>query len=124
MLPAGAGPALAVDLGAMDAEPGLGDAFIFDAGELDRPPRVTARVPPVYPYRARQREIEGEVRVKFLVSAEGVASRVSVVDADPPGWFEEAVLQIIPRWRFRPGVVEGRPVNAWMVTTVRFQLDG
>ncbi len=116
-----AGPAVAIDLdglnlGALDGE------FVFDAADLDHPPRVVARIPPVYPYRARQREIEGHVRIRFLVSAEGQASQVQILEAEPPGLFEESVLQIIPSWRFSPGRIDGQPVASWMATTVRFEL--
>ncbi|MBC8425187.1 TonB family protein [bacterium] len=116
-----AGPSVAIDLGALDLD-ALAGEFVFDAADLDQPPRVVARIPPVYPFRARQREIEGHVRVRFLVSPEGQASRVSILEAEPPGLFEESVLQIIPSWRFSPGVIDGQPVTAWMATTVRFEL--
>ncbi len=116
-----AGPAVAIDLGDLDLD-ALAGEFVFDAADLDQPPRVVARIPPVYPFRARQREIEGHVRVRFLVSPEGQASRVSILEAVPEGLFEESVLQIIPSWRFSPGLIDGQPVTAWMATTVRFEL--
>jgi len=116
-----AGPSVAIDLGGLDLD-ALAGEFVFDAADLDQPPRVVARIPPVYPFRARQREIEGHVRVRFLVSQEGQASRVSILEAEPAGLFEESVLQIIPSWRFSPGVIDGQPVTAWMATTVRFEL--
>ncbi|MBU0741292.1 TonB family protein [bacterium] len=116
-----AGPAVAIDLEGLNLD-ALDGAFVFDAADLDQPPRVVARIPPVYPYRARQREIEGHVRVRFLVSPEGQASQVQVLEAEPAGLFEESVLQIIPSWRFSPGLIDGQPVASWMATTVRFEL--
>ena len=95
---------------------------MFEAGDLDHPPAILARVPPPYPYRARQMEVEGHVRVRFLVTPDGRAEHIEILDAEPPGFFEDAVLQSVPTWTFRPGEVGGTPVASWMATTVRFQL--
>jgi protein TonB len=46
-----------------------------------------------------------------------------VLDARPPGIFEDAVKRTVPQWRFSPGKIEGRPVAAWVVTTIQFNLD-
>ncbi len=96
--------------------------LVFEASELDTPPRVVTRLEPVYPYRARQRQVEGWVRVRFLVNPDGSLSDVSVLEAEPAGWFEESVLRNVPTWTVDPGVIDGEPVAAWMATTVRFEL--
>ncbi len=94
----------------------------YETGELDHPPRPLVKMPPIYPYKAKRLEIEGYVKVKFLVDAEGTVSRVSVLDASPKGVFEDSVLQALPSWKFAPGRVVGEPVASWVVTTIRFEL--
>ncbi len=99
---------------------GLPDAL--PAAALDRPPAVLVRLQPEYPLAAREGLVEGYVRVRFLVTPDGRAERVTVVEARPPGVFERAVLDALPAWRFQPGLLAGRAVPAWMETTVRFEL--
>ena len=94
----------------------------YELGELDHPPRPLVKMPPVYPYKAKRLEIEGYVKIKFLVDEEGKVSRVSVLDASPKGVFEDSVLQTLPSWKFSPGKVVGEPVSSWVVTTIRFEL--
>jgi len=94
----------------------------YELGELDHPPRPLVKMPPVYPYKAKRLEIEGYVKIKFLVDEEGTVSRVSVLDASPKGVFEDSVLQTLPSWKFSPGRVVGEPVSSWVVTTIRFEL--
>ena len=94
----------------------------YELGELDHPPRPLVKMPPVYPYKAKRLEIEGYVKIKFLVDEEGTVSRVSVLEASPKGVFEDSVLQTLPSWKFSPGRVVGEPVSSWVVTTIRFEL--
>jgi len=97
-------------------------SFIFDSGDLDQPPREAVRTAPIYPYRARQRNIEGWVKVKLLVKIDGSVASVEILEAQPAGLFESAVKKAVPQWKFQPGILAGEPVPAWVVTTVRFEL--
>lgn len=98
------------------------EEFVFEAYELDQPPQVVLRVPPVYPYKARERGTEGAVQIKMLVNTDGTVGEVLILEARPRDVFEEAVLKAVPQWKFRPGKIDGEPVTAWVVTTVRFEL--
>lgn len=98
-------------------------SLVFEAYELDQPPQPVVRVPPVYPYRARERGIEGVVQVKLLVNADGSVGDVQILDARPRGMFEDAVMKCVPQWKFNPGKVEGKAVTAWVVTAVEFDLN-
>ena len=97
--------------------------FIFNSGDLDQPPRKVVQTSPVYPYKARQRNIEGYVKVKMLVRADGTVGDVTVLDAQPKGLFDEAALKAVPNWRFQAGVIDGQAVPSWVVTTIRFTLN-
>jgi protein TonB len=111
-----------IDLGGMKGGEREED-FVFEAYELDQPPQPVAKIPPVYPYRAREQGTEGVVQVKLLVNPDGTVGQVVILDARPPGLFEEAVMKSVSKWRFEPGVIEGQPVTAWVVTNIRFTLD-
>jgi len=97
--------------------------FVFNVTDLDTPPTAVVRAEPVYPYKARQRNIEGSVEVKFLVGADGRVSDVEILSSQPAGLFDDAVRKTVPQWKFRSGVLDGRAVPSWVVTTVQFTLS-
>lgn len=103
------------------AGPDQGD-LVFFAEDLDKAPSALVRTPPVYPFRARQREIEGSVQVKLLVRSDGSVGEFVILSGSPAGVFEAAVSQAVPQWKFDPGRLDGRPVDSWVITTVRFDL--
>ncbi len=96
---------------------------IFSAGDLDTAIGVQVRIPPIYPLRARERRVEGWVRVRLLVDEKGRVERAEVVEARPPGYFERSVLNCVKRWKLTPPTVAGRPVKAWVETRIRFRLE-
>ncbi len=116
------GDAISIDIGNI-AEAAVGENLVFESYELDQAPKAIVRVPPIYPYAAREKNIRGAVQVRMLVNPDGSVGQVQVLDARPPGIFEDAVKRTVPQWRFNPGKIEGRPVASWVVTTVQFTLD-
>ncbi len=102
--------------------PARGD-FIFNSEDLDQPPRQMVRTDPVYPYRARQRNIEGEVKVKLLVRADGTVAKVTILESKPKGVFDASVKKTVPNWKFSPGRIDGKAVPSWVVTNVVFVLS-
>ena len=95
----------------------------FEAHEVDRQPLPVSCPQPKYPYRLRRRGIEGVVNVRFLVNRDGHPRHVSILNANPKGFFENSVLQIVPKWRFKPGLNSGRAVDVWVEETIRFSLE-
>lgn len=81
-------------------------------------PRPSHRVPPVYPARALEEEIEGSVFVHLDIFSNGDAIPKCIGGSTPPGWFEGAALTAISQWRFSPGTERG----AYSVT-IRFRLE-
>ncbi len=96
----------------------------FEAGQVDQPPRAISRVPPVYPYSAKRRGVTGVVVVRFLVDIQGRIQRLRIVKSEPRGVFEDSVRRAVGKWRFKPGVYQGRAVPTWVVVPVRFRLRG
>lgn len=94
----------------------------WSLGEVDRGPSLRARAEPVYPYRARQREIEGRVELEFVVSGDGHVREARVVNAQPEGVFEDAALRAVRRWRFAPGRRNGEAVPVRVRVNLRFEL--
>lgn len=96
----------------------------FGTDDVDQKPMILKKVEPIYPNRARRRNIKGKVTVKFLVSSSGHVTRPSIVKATPKGFFEQSVLQAVRKWLFKPGYYQGRPVATWVVLPIQFNLSG
>lgn len=96
---------------------------IFDAIDLDQAPVAMVQVPPEYPFKAREQNVEGYVAVKFLVRPDGSVGNVNILKAQPAGVFDDAVRRALLRWKFQPGRLGNEAVAAWVTTTLRFDLN-
>jgi protein TonB len=94
----------------------------YDQVEVDQAPTSVVKIRPVYPYRARRLNLNGEVRVRFLVAPNGRVRDIQIIQADPPDIFDHSVISALSRWRFAPGRLQGRPVATWVTTTIVFRL--
>lgn len=81
------------------------------------------RFPPRYPQRALMRHIEGKVVLRFTINPDGSVSDAEIVEADPPGYFEQSALRAISRWQFHPKVVDGKAVSRTATQTISFRLN-
>jgi protein TonB len=79
---------------------------------------------PVYPVEALRNRTEGWVLLEFTVTPNGNVVDVAVVDAEPKGIFDQAAADALSQWRFRPRIVNGRPVPQRSTVTMRFDVDG
>ncbi|MBK7673111.1 MAG: TonB family protein [bacterium] len=96
---------------------------IFDSIDLDQAPVAMVQVPPEYPFKAREQNVEGYVAVKFLVRPDGSVGNVNILKAQPAGVFDDAVRRALVRWKFQPGRLGNDAVAAWVTTTLRFDLN-
>lgn len=94
-----------------------------DKNDLDQPLTAIARIPPVYPLRARRRGTEGWVKIGFEVDKQGNVDKLHIIESEPPGIFDKSVLQCVSKWRYKPGTVEGIAVRARTETVIRFELE-
>lgn len=63
---------------------------------------------PTYPEVARKKGLQGEVILEIRISESGAVVDVEVVRGDEP--FVAAALAAVRTWRYRPALVDGRPV--------------
>jgi TonB family protein len=81
------------------------------------------RVAPIYPPRAAARGLEGYVVLSYTVNARGVTENIEVVESSAPG-FEQASIESVEKYRYRPRIVDGQTVAVeGVVTRVLFDLD-
>jgi hypothetical protein len=100
-------------------EPRVDEQTQSPLGGLVRPPRMLARVAPVFPEHLREAEVGGEVRLSGRITAEGSPADVAVVDASHPD-FATAAEEAVTRWTWEEGLLNCAPVDVPMVVTVRF----
>lgn len=113
--------AVAPDL-TSDLEIDLGPGGGGQGGDADPVPLV--RVNPQYPARAMQRGIEGWVQLRFTVTAAGTVKDVEVEKADPANYFEQAAINAVSRYKYKPSVVGGAPVETTGVRIIlQFNLN-
>ncbi len=88
----------------------------------DTPPVPIVAPHPAYPPWAREAGIEGKVLVRVLVGTDGVPKKAAIVSG--PKGLTEGVESAVLRWRFRPGLANGQPVEVWVEIPISFQLGG
>jgi len=101
----------------------LGKASSLGAGGGDSDVVPLVRVDPEYPPKAKQRRIEGWVDVEFTIGPAGTVENPKVLDADPPGVFEDATLRAVRRYRYSAKIVDGVAVaRPGVQLRIRFKL--
>ncbi|MEN8718672.1 MAG: energy transducer TonB, partial [Oceanococcaceae bacterium] len=70
---------------------------------------------------ARDR-IEGWVKLEFTINPDGTVSDPRVVEAQPRRVFDSEARRAILKWKFKPRVVDGKPVAHRATQTIEFKL--
>jgi len=80
-------------------------------------------VEPSFPRRNSTRRLAGWVDVGFRVTADGATADITVLAAEPPDRFDEAAIEAISKWRFKPVYVDGVATEQSTTIRLRFQPD-
>ena len=100
---------------------GLAGLGSLNVAEGDYLPIV--RVAPVYPARALARGIEGYVDMSFTVTTTGTV-RDPIVDFSTSGLFNRAAERAVLKFKYKPRVVDGVPVDVPGVKTrITFKIE-
>lgn len=102
--------------------PGRGGGFgggDYSPGRFDMEPELVFKPPePAYPPQALERQIYGEVILQILVRLDGSTEVLSVVKSLP--YCVSAARENAKLWRWKPGLLEGKPVETVGIITVNF----
>lgn len=108
--------------GASAPEDGLGIApRYFKSSEVDKRAEPIEVSPLLYPEAAYRRRIAGKVVVRIYVNEAGKIDAIDVLEATPPGVFEQAAVDALLNTRFTPAELLGRPVRN--VKTIEIGFD-
>ncbi len=80
-------------------------------------------VRPGYPAEAERRKIEGWVELEFTVKPDGSVGETLVRNAQPADVFDQAAINAVEKWRFKPVLRENKPVEQRARIRVRFSLN-
>ena len=85
------------------------------------PPTLAHKVNPSYSKEARKKKIEGTVLLYVQVDQTGNAIHIRVLHSLGFG-LDEKAIEAVKKWKFRPGVKDGRPVIVEAQIEVNFRL--
>jgi periplasmic protein TonB len=104
--------------GPPSAEP---EGPIHVGGDVKAPEKVYAPQPS-YTEIARKARIQGVVIVQAIIDKEGNVTNVKVLKGLPMG-LEDAAVEAMKQWKFKPATLNGKPVTVYYNLTVNFKLQ-
>jgi len=83
--------------------------------------QLIRRVEPIYPPLAKQIQREGRVELRAIISTAGTIESLEVLSGDP--LFIQSALAAVREWRYRPTILNGRPIEVDTHITVIYTLS-
>lgn len=115
-------PTINIAAPTVNADTSIGGPGSMNIAEGDYLPIV--RVAPVYPARALSRGLEGYVDLSFTVTTAGT-TKDPVVIQSTSSLFERAAIRAVLKFKYKPRVVDGVPVDVPNVKTrITFKIEG
>lgn len=101
-----------VQIGGIGLEPSDGDYLPI------------VKIAPVYPWKAQTQRIEGYCIVEYTVTTAGTVRDPVVVEAEPRGIFDKASIDAALKFKYKPRVVNGEPIEVHGVRNLfRYRLE-
>ena len=128
--PAPSRPAPPLHAGNLDSQPAE-DAAQSVADNSAAPVRVSSgtvagmaisKPDPIYPAIAKAAHIQGAVILHAIISKQGTIEQLSIVSGPP--MLANAARDAVQRWRYRPYLLNGEPVEVETSITVNFTFGG
>jgi protein TonB len=94
---------------------------IFDVSQLDRQPQAIFQPAPPFPADMRSTYLEAEVTLEFIINTKGDVLMPRSISG-PHRRLEEAAINGVMKWKFKPGQRGGRPVNTRTQITIKFRV--
>jgi periplasmic protein TonB len=88
--------------------------------EVDVPAEPINHVDLLYPKRAYAMRTKGKVVLRIFINEYGAIDEISLLEAVPPGVFEDAALTATQSLQFRPALKQGRNVKSQKTIEVVF----
>ena len=82
------------------------------------PSEVTKKVTPVFPEVAKRSHMQGKVVLTAKVDSSGNVQDVKVISG--PAAFRQSAMEAVRRWKYKPAVLNGQPVDSSAEITLNF----
>jgi TonB family protein len=82
---------------------------------------TTSTPAPAYPAQALAARQGGFVRLHLLVAIDGSVKEVRIAQSRPAGVFDAVSIEAAKKWKLRPQVRDGKPVEGWMQVPITFE---
>jgi TonB family protein len=112
----GAGPGVGPGAG-----PGVGPGVYTVGGGVSAPVPIYQPLP-LYTEEARKARIEGIVLLQAIIRKDGTVDSFRVIRGLGYGLDESAINTIATKWRFKPGMLNGQPVDVMANIEITFRL--
>lgn len=86
------------------------------------PPQKVSTTAPVYPESAKADKIEGLVIVQTVIDEQGKVIGPAVAESSGNAELDQAALDAVSTWTFRPATLKGKPVAVNYTLTINFTL--
>jgi protein TonB len=84
-------------------------------------PELIHRIDPRYTEPARKARLQGTVIVQAVIDEQGRVTDVQIYKSLPMG-LDQAAVDAVRQWRFKPATLHGRPVKVYYSLTIHFTL--
>ena len=108
---------------------GSGQQVVLGEGGRKKPPIISvleagvvlSRVQPIYPYIAVVNRIQGTVHLNAMITSTGTLEDLRVLNGQPV--LARAATDAVRQWKFRPYLLNGKPIAVQTEVIVKFSLD-
>jgi protein TonB len=82
--------------------------------------KLVSNTMPVYPVLAKRGRVEGTVRLTATIGKDGSVEKLETVSGHPI--LEQAAVEAVKKWRYKPTMLNGEPVEVVTTIDVVFKL--
>jgi TonB family protein len=101
---------------------GIKPAGPYTAGGPVTPPMIIYQRNPSYTQAARDAKVEGIVLLEAVVRKDGTVDSIRILKSLGYGLDQSAAQTVGKEWRFKPGTLDGKPVDVQISIEIAFRL--
>jgi len=84
--------------------------------------KLVKKVPPVYPQAAKKAGVQGAVNLHVVIAADGTPEKLEVINPEVDSRLAESAISAVRQWRYKPTLVNGKPVEVETKVVVTYSL--
>ena len=81
------------------------------------------RIDPQWPREALVKGIEGYVVVEVTIASDGSVRGASIIESVPKRMFDRNVIRAVLKWKFKPRIINGVPVQRKAIQTLESKIN-